>query len=158
MIIISHRGNTNGPNHCSENDPSNVIRLLYAGFDVEIDVWFVNNKWYLGHDKPNFNVNVDFITQQGLWLHAKNIDAMCALKLYDVNYFYHNNDDCVLTSNNYIWTHNKVDISCISDCYLNNIILVLPEIVRIDKSVLKKCHAICTDYVDEYNLLNKKND
>ena len=41
MKFISHRGNINGKNESMENHPLAIQTALNAGFDVEIDVWFV---------------------------------------------------------------------------------------------------------------------
>ena len=48
MILISHRGNLNGKSD-EENHPNHIDITLRQGFDVEIDVWKVNQvEWYLG--------------------------------------------------------------------------------------------------------------
>jgi hypothetical protein len=52
MILISHRGNLNGPNPERENHPDYIWEALRAGFEVEIDVWWVEGKFKLGHDEP----------------------------------------------------------------------------------------------------------
>ena len=52
MIYISHRGNLNGINPKQENKPSYIFNALERSFDVEVDVWFVKGKFYLGHDEP----------------------------------------------------------------------------------------------------------
>ena len=40
MIIIAHRGNINGPSSLA-NHPLQIKRALDAGFDAEIDVWWI---------------------------------------------------------------------------------------------------------------------
>ena len=52
MILISHRGNINGKNESLENSKSYIKRALDLGYDVEVDVWFNNKTFYLGHDEP----------------------------------------------------------------------------------------------------------
>ena len=54
MKLISHRGNISGPNPERENHPEYIFEVLQAGYDVEIDVWFVDNKFMLGHDEPQY--------------------------------------------------------------------------------------------------------
>jgi hypothetical protein len=54
MILISHRGNLNGKDVDNENNPLYIDRALGKGYDVEVDVWYVNGKWYLGHDEPTY--------------------------------------------------------------------------------------------------------
>ena len=59
MRLISHRGNTNGEVRESENKPSYIDEALSKGFDVEIDVWFVEGNWYLGHDTWQYEIDLD---------------------------------------------------------------------------------------------------
>ena len=54
MILISHRGNVDGPNPEKENHPSYIDMTIKAGYNVEIDVWYIDNNWYLGHDAPQY--------------------------------------------------------------------------------------------------------
>ena len=61
MRLISHRGNIDGPNLNNENDPENILKVLNLGYDVEIDVWFIDNEFYLGHDYPKYIVNKSFL-------------------------------------------------------------------------------------------------
>ena len=53
MKIISHRGNLYGREVDNENKPEFIMEALRK-FEVEVDVWFVNDSWFLGHDKPQF--------------------------------------------------------------------------------------------------------
>jgi hypothetical protein len=59
MVIkfISHRGNLHGPDPKLENKPPHIIEALNIGFDVEVDVFFRNKKFYLGHDHPQYEVS-----------------------------------------------------------------------------------------------------
>ena len=50
MYLISHRGNLNGIQKDKENEPEYIISAIDKGFDVEVDVRFENNKFFLGHD------------------------------------------------------------------------------------------------------------
>jgi hypothetical protein len=53
MKLIAHRGNINGSNPEKENHPDYINEAIKLGHNVEIDVWFINNKFYLGHDDPS---------------------------------------------------------------------------------------------------------
>ena len=64
MKIISHRGNISGPNPDKENHPDYISCALFKVFDVEIDVWFINNEFWLGHDAPKYKVHKDYLTLQ----------------------------------------------------------------------------------------------
>ena len=48
MIVISHRGNIDGPNPKTENKPHQIEKVISMDVQVEIDVRFVENSWYLG--------------------------------------------------------------------------------------------------------------
>ena len=71
MIIISHRGNLFGPDRKNENRPEQIKKALKEKFDVEIDVWLMKKKWFLGHDKPEYRVSKKFLENPRLWCHAK---------------------------------------------------------------------------------------
>lgn len=105
MKIISHRGNTLGPNKDLENYPNLIDSLLQKNIDCEIDVWYIDNKFYLGHDFPQYEIEESFILKKGLWCHAKNLEALYKMcNLTDIHFFWHENDDYTLTSKNIIWT------------------------------------------------------
>ena len=141
MILISHRGNINGKNSL-ENNPDYVINALYLGYDCEIDVRYENDRWFLGHDKKQYKTNKEFLLQKGLWLHAKNILTLHALLKLDINCFFHDKDNCTLTSKGYVWTHPGFSLEEKSIC-------VLPELYP---KVYKKfnCAGICSDYIEKY--------
>jgi glycerophosphoryl diester phosphodiesterase len=136
MKIISHRGNLNGPNSITENSILAISAALHKGFDVEIDVWFKNGKWYLGHDKPTYIVDKSFLENKKLWCHAKNLDALnLMLKNNKIHCFWHQNDDFTLTSKNYIWTYPDKDTRD------NSIIVLIKK-----QKIPKKTFGICTDF------------
>ena len=46
MKIISHRGNLKGPDPKNENTKGQIDKALKMSFDVEIDLWKINNKYF----------------------------------------------------------------------------------------------------------------
>jgi len=145
MILISHRGNINGPNPEKENHPEYILAALQAGYDVEIDVWFKNGKFMLGHDKPQYEFPFELLDKNysRLWIHCKNMDALSVLNNLDpsgdkVNYFWHENDLGVLTSKGYIWSTNL----------FNRGILVMPELF--DKQPIEATLGVCSDNIEKY--------
>ena len=70
MKLIAHRGNTAGPKPERENDPEYLLNAVDKGFDCEVDVWFVNERLWLGHDKPTYPVTQNFISNNAFWNHA----------------------------------------------------------------------------------------
>ena len=146
MILISHRGNINGPIPESENNPKYIDNTICLGYEVEIDMWWVNNKIYLGHDKPQYGILQLWLNERvsKLWIHCKNVEAVVYFKEcgYNVNYFWHEEDTLTLTSHNYLWVYpGKQPIK--------NSIAVMPEINNDD---ISKCLGICSDKIKEYKL------
>ena len=80
MFFISHRGNINGINTKYENHPNFIMSALKMGYHVEVDVRIKNNKFFLGHDEPIYDVNSKFLANRKIWCHAKSSDALFALK------------------------------------------------------------------------------
>lgn len=83
LITISHRSNLNGSHTAKygENHPNSIKWALYDGFNVEVDVWYIDKKYVLGHDKPEYEIDELVLINPLLWLHCKNIEAL--YKLYD---------------------------------------------------------------------------
>jgi len=141
MILISHRGNINGRISENENNPLYIERALHRGFEVEIDVWYKDNRWYLGHDKPQYEIDLDYLKNSKFWCHAKNIESLNMMLTYsDIHCFWHQEDDVTLTSRNIIWTYPDKQLT-------ENSICVLPEK---NNQTIKKCLGICSDYVVNY--------
>ena len=107
MIKIAHRGNFEGTNPELENRPDYIQAAINAGFFVEVDVWKIDNNWFLGHDSPQYKINFPFLNDHRLYLHCKNLAALTDLtsKLTKCDFFAHNNDDWVLTDKGQIWTY-----------------------------------------------------
>src|SRR5882757_9187479 len=98
MFYIAHRGNTHGIDNSQENNPNYIKLALDKGFDVEIDVWYENNKWFLGHDVPQYEIKYSYLHNNKFWCHAKNLAAL-ELMLNDeqIHCFWHENDHLTLT-------------------------------------------------------------
>lgn len=140
-FLISHRGNINGKNVDLENNPLYVLFSLRFGYDVEIDVHYENNDFYLGHDKPQYLIDEKFLENEKFWCHAKNLESFeKMLSNKKIHCFYHNSDDVILTSKGYVWTYPKKKL-------INNSICVLPELGNQD---LNKCIGICSDFIEKY--------
>lgn len=143
MILIAHRGNTNGHN-LLENEPSYIDLAISKDFDVEIDIWFVNHELFLGHDEPQYKVNFKWLVDRisKLWVHCKNVEAIIFFKdsQYVFNYFWHESDTLTLTSHNHIWVYP-------SKQPIQNSIAVMPETYDDDTT---QCLGICSDFVEKY--------
>lgn len=140
MKLIAHRGNTNGPNPERENNPEYVLEALNKGYDVEIDLWWTKDEWQLGHDEPQYKISDIFLDHVGLWIHCKNYAAFQKLIPTYRNFFYHTNEDYVLTSHKYIWAYPGKT----GDKYT---ICVMPEW---DDTPTDGFAGVCSDFVENY--------
>jgi hypothetical protein len=144
MILISHRGNIVGRFESYENEPNYIDLALSEGYDVEVDVWVIEGIFYLGHDKPQYGITLDWLNERKdkLWIHCKNTEAVEWFNTLcnTYNYFWHQEDTLTLTSKGYIWVYpGKQPI--------NNSIAVMPEINNDDTS---HCLGICSDFIQNY--------
>jgi hypothetical protein len=142
MIYIAHRGNLNGPDPINENKPEYLLEAISKGFYVETDLWVINNLLYLGHDNPTYKIEIDFLLgiKEKLFCHCKNIDALHFLieNYSEIECFFHNNDECVLTSKNHIWNYPGSKLTSLTIC-------VMPEYVK--QKINEGCFGVCSDYV-----------
>ena len=140
MYLISHRGNLNGIQKDKENEPEYIINAIDKGFDVEVDVRFEDNKFFLGHDYNQFEINKEFLLNKKIWCHAKTKEALSALDEIKAHFFWHQEDDYTITSKGYIWTYPGKKL-------LSKSICVLPE-----KTNYKEinCLGICSDFIERY--------
>ncbi len=142
MVTISHRGNLTGPNPERENRVEYIQEALSKGLDVEIDVWFIDGEYYLGHTELQERIPYDFLLTKGLWVHCKNIPAYRRLYfIKKIISFWHQEDDVSLTSNELLWTYPGKEIGPQS-------IAVMPETVK-DWNI-SWAYGVCTDYPLNY--------
>lgn len=145
--LIAHRGLMNGPDRTLENHPEQILKAINLSVDCEIDLWMNNDgNLFLGHDGPKYSITKEYLltNKQKLWIHAKNIEALYWLTSTDLVYFWHQEDDFTMTSNNYIWTYPNKKLTSRSIC-------VLPEMFldNFDNINQLECFGICTDYVND---------
>ena len=143
MILIAHRGNTQGPIPNKENKPSYIEWAIEQGYDVEIDVNYLEGSIFLGHDEPQYEVSVQWLTKHKdkLWCHAKDIQILSMLIDLDMNTFMHDVDDAVLTSKGHIWVYPGKQLVPRSIC-------VLPE--WSNQVIPDYCGGICSDFVEDF--------
>ena len=87
--FIAHRGNIDGIHEKYENHPDYIDDAIAEGYDVEIDVWDIDGTLYLGHDKPEYKIDQNYLLDRKdvLWCHAKNPEFLKRM----VHYGYANN-------------------------------------------------------------------
>ena len=148
--ILLHRAN-NGIDNLPENDPDTINLRNKEGCAVECDLWFREEKWYLGHDLPEYEV-LDlelFLSEQSNLIHAKDgitlakLIKYCRERGYDNEIFYHTSEDYVLTTRgNIIAYPGKV-------LYEGNLCMMPESMGRnITESEKKNIVEICSDNIN----------
>jgi len=137
MRRIAHRGNTQGPTP-DENNPDYILEALNNGFDAEIDVWYIDGQFWLGHDEPQYRTFLPFLQDSRVWCHAKSLECLIELlsPLRGVHCFWHQDDDYTLTSKGYIWTYPGKPVCPQS-------VLVIEDAREYNGPI---CHGLCSDY------------
>lgn len=110
MKIYSHRGNLEGPRPKQENEPRYIEKAIESGFIAEVDIWKIGERWYLGHDVPQYHILQDWVLTYGpgILFHAKNSTALFSLfhlSNFQLEYFWHESDRFTMTSNGKIITY-----------------------------------------------------
>ena len=152
MLIISHRGNIDGPSVNDENRPDYIDHALEKNFEVEIDIWLINNEIYLGHDEPLYKINKNWLFErrQKTWIHCKNFDSLSYLSASEeskyLNFFFHQKDQYTLTSKNYIWVYP-------SQPYDRNSVIVSRFPKEFKNYIKDRPYGVCTDFPNELNLI-----
>tara|TARA_A100001515_G_scaffold143525_1_gene144875 strand:+ start:6622 stop:7053 length:432 start_codon:yes stop_codon:yes gene_type:complete len=141
MILISHRGNTTGKT-LEENNPSLLNKLIEKEYNVEIDVWYDGEQLFLGHDKPEFKVETEYLKNDLFWCHAKNLLALEFMLENNIHCFWHQNDDYTLTSKGIIWTYPNRLVSKKS-------VIVCKTLQETEYYKDLDIFGICSDYIGE---------
>ena len=146
MLLISHRGNMNGPQPARENSPGYIDRAILRGYHVLIDVWGLPNGLYLGEDAPQYLVHPTYLTQRkpGLWCRARNRGAVHHLMTLGAHVIFQEADVMSFTSEGYIWTFAGYELGPKSVVYL-------PE--KMQHQLVQGCAGLCSNYVDHYRRL-----
>jgi hypothetical protein len=142
--VISHRGNLHGRVPKQENHPSYIQSAIDAGYEVELDVWYVDGEYYLGHDSPQYPVYEAWLTerQDVLWCHAKNPAALEQMLSVGLHCFWHETDHYTLTSRGIPW--------CYPDNHLAGGVTVVKDCPA-EYSLPEDALGVCTDYPEDWS-------
>ena len=143
MKIISHRGNLNGRIPSQENHPSYIQTAIDNGYDVEIDVWWTDGRFYLGHDEPSYEIDKLFLVNHKIWCHAKNKEALSEMLKIGAHCFWHENDSYTMTNKAIPW--------CINGKWIDGGVTVVSENMDFPYGIL----GICTDYAIDWSRRTK---
>ena len=141
MIYIAHRGNIDGPS-LNENYPPHLDNALSKGYHVEVDIWYMDDRFFSGHDRPVAEVTFDFLKRPDVWCHAKNaraLEIMLTNKM--VHCFWHETDYCTLTSKGIPWIYPGRQL-------IDGSVCVMPE--NGYSGDIKKCYGICSDNIEKF--------
>jgi hypothetical protein len=144
MKLISHRGNISGRIPELENTKGYIDLAIANGYDVEIDIWYYKDNFWLGHDEPQYPVDSLWIVKRrtNLWIHCKNFNALTELMEYiDLNLFYHEKEDYTIISKRLIWAHNISDVD-------DKCIIPLLSKEDVEKWTPKDVYGVCSDYIE----------
>ena len=145
MRLISHRGNLDGPEPDKENRPTFIQAAIDLGYDVEVDVRLIDGNLFLGHDKPDYPVDIQWLLarRSSLWIHAKNFPAMNLLIDHGFQVFCHQADKhAVIGNTRYLW-------SCdVAEANERSVIpLISAEEIEANKGLDMRFHGVCSDYI-----------
>lgn len=146
--LICHRGNLSGPSKDTENNFGVLIQRAIQGHHVEIDVWYHEHTLWLGHDKPDYKITLEWLASyRRRLIHAKDGKTFEYLlresgkRALDLHIFYHTEEDYVLT--------NKGLVICYpGKPLLEGSLCMMPERASYSLGELQKCFSICTDRKD----------
>lgn len=142
MRIYSHRGNLSGKSP-RENEPAFLQDCIAAGFHVEVDLWFVDGAYFLGHDGPEHPIDLKDFDREEVIFHLKS-PHLPALRHADA--FAIDNDRYVLTLRGLLWTNfgqptNPQGVMCSPELVGDP--TPIPDFVR---AIRQDAAGICTDY------------
>lgn len=168
--IIAHRANLEGPDPKTENTLEAIQKCIDAKIDMELDIWFKDGKFYLGHDAPTleFNpYNFDF-GESYIWFHCKTIKTFNELTVdpffekqnYRNQYafFFHDKDDMTLTTKGEFWTYPGRDLVTRSIAVMPEYVSHLYETEVMKRIFAKKITGVCSDYPLEWIERVKNNE
>jgi hypothetical protein len=145
---ICHRGNLHGANPKLENNFGILIQRAIQGYHVELDVWYIDEQLWLGHDKPDHKISLEWLaSNKRRLIHAKDGPAFEYLlreagkRGLDLHVFYHTEEDYVLT--------NKGLIICYpGKPLLQGSLCMMPERASYSSEDLRKSFSLCSDSKD----------
>ena len=149
LKFIAHRAVIDG-DYTNANKPETAKNLLemHPEYEYEIDVWYVDGGYWLGHDEPQYEVfpeDYDILDNIKSWKHAKNIDALVEMNNnFSGNILWHESDSVVYTNSGYLWVHADTEpFQC------SSAIFVRPELkFGVDKALLSFNFAgICSPVI-----------
>ena len=140
-----HRGNLFGPVKETENNFGVLLQRSIQGHHVEVDVWYHEHTLWLGHDKPEYKITLEWLlSSKRRLVHAKDGPTFEYLlqetgkRALDIHVFYHTDEDYVLT--------NKGLVICYpGKPLLEGSLCMMPERASYSSEELQHCFSVCSD-------------
>jgi hypothetical protein len=160
MIYIAHRGLVSGPDPDIENSPELIENTItsHEGVFIECDMWVKNDKWWLGHDAPQYQVSDKWFDTYHPWLfiHAKNQYCVQKLTLQksSICWFFHDKEAFTWTSKGHLWQfpHNPASQVIINQPELAiKLQTKTEEQIKYDISMLNNklpFRGVCSKYIN----------
>ena len=151
MKLIAHRGLLFGSDSINENAPHQIELARSKGFDAEIDLRIFGKSALTADIAPTYEIDPEFLHKKGLWIHAKNWEALEWLSDTQLNYFWHQEDSYTLTSHGIVWAYPNQPLMAKSVC-------VMPEKqgISLEYAFNLPIYGICSDYVGAIDYFRKR--
>ena len=129
MILIAHRGNTEGPCPESENRPDYLISAVAKGFYVEVDVWLQENKLFLGHDGPQYPTTLQFLSNPMFMGVVRMSTVVSFVAMSIAAYFYFRQPKVDAFSQDVVQEVKKVTWPARTNVYKSTIVVVIGVVI-----------------------------
>lgn len=103
ILLISNCGNIEGHKPYFQNKLEYVDIAIQYGYHCKVDVWFKDDKFWLGHDTPRYEVNEAYLELESIWCQAKSFETLDRLlENSNIHTFWMEGDSYILTTRGYL--------------------------------------------------------
>lgn len=142
---ICHRGNLTPGRKDLENNFGVLNERSNQKYRVEVDIWYHNHNLWLGHDRPEYKVTLEWLAScPRRLIHAKDGKTFAYLlqeagkKALDLHIFFHTEEEYVLTNKGFIICYPGVPL-------LEGSLCMMPERASYTAEEKEVCFTICSD-------------
>ena len=121
-----------------ENSPDFIDNAIHSKYHVEIDLRTKNGKLFLGHDEPQYQIDISWLKSRSnyLWIHGKDRESFETCLENNLHTFWHDKK--------YVWAYPG-KVAAGKFC-----ILVMPERVWPIEEIQKMtCAGFCSDIIEQ---------
>lgn len=152
--FICHRGNLSQKVLEDENKPDILDQRINEGYHIELDVWVKDDKYFLGHDRPETKIEWSWLMKHlsQKYIHCKDGATLEHMILrsgqegFNPNLFYHTVEDYAITTRGSI-------IVLPGKKLLTGSINMMPELASEQRPLeeRRKALAVCSDSLSYLN-------